>query len=112
MYVRDHARPYFHDALGLDPTEYDYKVFRITSEICKQVFPLTLDIDHPTFRAGLDKLVVINEAMTAAQKEGGILGRLKFAIAASRAAFTFARLFALPAVTNERPESSRLAPAW
>ncbi|MDX2258333.1 MAG: magnesium-protoporphyrin IX monomethyl ester (oxidative) cyclase [Hyphomicrobiaceae bacterium] len=112
MYVRDHARPHFHEALGLDPTEYDYKVFAITSEICKQVFPLTLDIDHPAFRAGLDRLVVLNETMAAAQKQGGVLGRLRFAIAASRAAFTFTRLFALPAVHNERPESSRLAPAW
>ena len=42
MYVRDHQRPAFHEALGMHPTEYDREVFRITSAICEQVFPATL----------------------------------------------------------------------
>ncbi|MFM7462375.1 MAG: magnesium-protoporphyrin IX monomethyl ester (oxidative) cyclase, partial [Burkholderiales bacterium] len=32
MYVRDHTRPQLHIAMGLDPKEYDYTVFRITTE--------------------------------------------------------------------------------
>ena len=39
MYVRDHTRPEMHAALGLDPTDYDFKVFRITSEITQAGVP-------------------------------------------------------------------------
>ncbi len=42
----------FHRALGVDPKEYDFQVFAITSEISRQVFPLTLDIDNPGFGPG------------------------------------------------------------
>ncbi|MFX8180163.1 magnesium-protoporphyrin IX monomethyl ester cyclase, partial [Acinetobacter baumannii] len=43
MYVRDHTRPWLSEALGMDPTEYDYRVFDSTTEITRQVFPLSLD---------------------------------------------------------------------
>jgi len=112
MYVRDHMRPAFHEAIGLDPTDYDDKVFRITSDISKQVFPLMLDIDNPAFRAGLDRLWRIAEASTAARAQGGLGGRLKRIGLGIRAAATFARLFLLPTKSNELPCQVRLAPAW
>ena len=77
MYVRDHARPVFHAALGLDPTEYDFKVFRITTEIAKQVFPVSLDLDHPAFAPGLERLRRITVAKGAARRQGGLMGKLK-----------------------------------
>jgi magnesium-protoporphyrin IX monomethyl ester (oxidative) cyclase len=112
MYVRDHMRPAFHQAIGLDPTSYDFTVFRITSEISQQVFPLTLDLDNPAFRAGLDRLWRITEAMAAAKARGGIVGRIKSLALGAAAAANFAKLFFLPAKRNELPSRVTLAPAW
>jgi magnesium-protoporphyrin IX monomethyl ester (oxidative) cyclase len=112
MYVRDHGRPEFHKALGVDPTDYDFTVFRITSEISRQVFPLTLDIDNPNFCAGLDRLCGLGEEMAAARAAGGIANHAKRLLLAGSAAITFARLYLLPAKGNSLPEHVRLQPAW
>lgn len=112
MYVRDHNRPYFHDALAIDPTEYDLQVFRITNEISKQVFPLQIDIDNPKFKERMDRLWHIANAMDEARQRGGIVGRLKQAGLAAAAAMNFLRLYALPVKRNSLPESTRMAPAW
>jgi len=112
MYVRDHTRPIMYDAFGMDITEYDYKVFRITSDISKQVFPISLDIDNPVFRTGLERLREIAVAVEAAKKRGGIVGALQRAGLAAAAAMTFARLYFLPVEKHELPEQVRMAPAW
>jgi magnesium-protoporphyrin IX monomethyl ester (oxidative) cyclase len=112
MFVRDHMRPEFHKALGLDPTEYDFTVFRITSEISRQVFPLMLDIDNPKFRAGLEKLMEISNGRAAARAQGGVMGKLKGAALGVAGAATFLRLYMLPARSNTLPNEVRLAPAW
>ncbi len=112
MYVRDHSRPNFYAALGLDPTDYDFTVFRITSSIMRQVFPLTLDIDHPKFRSGLERLRRIAEAKAAVRKRGGLLAPVKLAALSAAAAAGFLRLYALPARSNAVPNRVRLTPAW
>jgi len=112
MYVRDHARPAFHRALDVDPTEYDYQVFRITSEISKQVFPMTVDLDSPAFRASMERLRRISNAISAAKERGGIIGRLKWLTFTAGAALAFARLYVIPAKSNELPARSRLVPTW
>ncbi len=112
MYVRDHSRPLFHSALGMDPTDYDFEVFRITSEISRQVFPVTLDLDNPAFRAGLDRLWRLSEAISAARAEGGLAGRAKRLALTAAVAATFVRLYLLPAKRHPLPEQVRLQPAW
>jgi len=112
MYVRDHARPAFHRALGLDPTEYDEQVFRITTEISKQVFPVLLDLDNPKFHSGLERLRRIAQASGDAQAQGGVVGWAKRLGLGAAGAFTFLRLYLLPTRENALPERIRLAPAW
>ena len=112
MYVRDHNRPYFHDALDMDRDEYDLQVFRITSEISTQVFPIQLDIDNPKFKARLDKLWHISIAIDKAKQRGGIIGGVRRIGLTAAAATTFLRLYTLPVKRNELPESARMAPAW
>jgi magnesium-protoporphyrin IX monomethyl ester (oxidative) cyclase len=112
MYVRDHTRPMLHHAMGLESTEYDYTVFRITNEISRQVFPISLDIDHPAFRAGMERLFHIQTRMDAAKARGGLLGTLQRGAWAVAGALTFARLYVLPVQKHELPADVRVAPAW
>ena len=112
MYVRDHMRPAFHKALGVDPTDYDMKVLHLTSEISKQVFPFTLDLDHPVMRAGFDQLWHLAEAMERAKQQGGLVGGLKRAVLGARVCLKLARLYLLPTKSNTLPKNVRLAAAW
>ena len=112
MYVRDHARVEFHKALGVDPTDYDFEVFRITSEISRQVFPLTLDLENPAFHAALDRLLRsprrwrrrASRAASSASSSGGP--------GSPPRQWASLRLYLIPAKRNDLPQQVRLAPAW
>ena len=112
MYVRDHTRPMLHEAMGLDTDEYDYTVFRITTEISKQVFPLSLDTDNPKFRAGLERLFEISKANDDAKLKGGVSGLLTQAVCVVQAAWTFGRLFMMDTLEHELPANIRMQPSW
>jgi magnesium-protoporphyrin IX monomethyl ester (oxidative) cyclase len=112
MYVRDHTRPMLKNAMGLDATTYDYEVFRITTEISRQVFPVSLDTDNPAFRAGLARLFDLSTRIDAAKARGGLVGKLQQAGLAAAAAATFARLYLMPVKRHALPQQVRVAPAW
>jgi magnesium-protoporphyrin IX monomethyl ester (oxidative) cyclase len=112
MYVRDHARPEFHKAIGIDPTEYDFRVFRLCSEISKQVFPVLPNLDDPRFHDCLVRLRKINDDINALSAEGGVMSGLRRKWLGLRAAGTFLRLYMLPAEHHELPRQIRMNPVW
>jgi magnesium-protoporphyrin IX monomethyl ester (oxidative) cyclase len=112
MYVRDHARPAFHKAIGMSATEYDHKVFQICTEICKQVFPVTLDTDNPAFRRGLDRLLAVTQGLAVLKGRRGPLAALQRTGLRASAAATFVRLYLLRGKTASLPADVRMAPAW
>jgi len=112
MYVRDHNRPAFHAALGVDPTEYDYKVFEICNQISRQVFPVELDIDAPSFRRQMEKLRLAATSIEEGKARGGIGGLMLRASGMAGAGFAFARMYLQKPKSNALPRSIRLQPAW
>jgi magnesium-protoporphyrin IX monomethyl ester (oxidative) cyclase len=97
MYVRDHARPAFHKALGIDVEDYDMRVFRTTTR-------------SPS-RCSRSRLILIAQ-INAAEMRGGILGKAAKAWHMGRAGLTFARLYMIPTQSNAIPAKSRLEPVW
>ncbi|MCU0870113.1 MAG: magnesium-protoporphyrin IX monomethyl ester (oxidative) cyclase [Burkholderiales bacterium] len=112
MFVRDHTRPALHLAMGIDPDEYDFRVFDITTEISKQVFPISLDTDHPKFRAGLRRLVEASHGWERAKARGGVVGLLQRAGWAAVGVASFVKLYLRPVHRHALPAQMRVAPAW
>ena len=114
MHIRDHARPVFHKALGIDIDAYDRKVIALTSEISRQCFPFELDLDHPKFWELMTRLRHVSEAMSDADRQGGVLGFVRKIGLGARAGGLFARLYALPVKNHDMPSGAdiRLAPVW
>jgi magnesium-protoporphyrin IX monomethyl ester (oxidative) cyclase len=112
MYLRDHARPAFHKALGLDPTSYDFTVYRVCNDITHQVFPLELDIDNPKFRAGFERLRLLSEELEMRTRKGGLFSSVRRAALMAQIAAVMIGLYFLPTKENELPATVRLQPSW
>ena len=50
--------------------------------------------------------------MAAAKARGGVIGRLRQAACAVAGVVTFARLYLMPTLRHELPQSVRMRPAW
>lgn len=112
MWVRDHARKDFHNALGVDIDWYDQEVFRKTSTIARQVFPMEIDIDHPAWIPNLNRMNAAMIDMEKGKKKGGLSGRIQHATASARAMLAFARLYLIPVKGSTPPVSVRLEPSY
>jgi magnesium-protoporphyrin IX monomethyl ester (oxidative) cyclase len=112
MYVRDHNRPVFHKALGVDPAEYGYEVFSICTTISRQVFPVEIDTDDPRFRKSMEELRLASVGIENAKARGGISGALGRVGHIAKAGFCFARMYFMKPRANELPSRIRLQPAW
>ncbi|MGB0251286.1 MAG: magnesium-protoporphyrin IX monomethyl ester (oxidative) cyclase, partial [Paracoccaceae bacterium] len=107
MYVRDHQRPAFHEALGVDTDWYAHEVFTKTSKLSEQIFPITLDIDNPRWEAGLKRLQKANVDLADAKKQGRKVAQLSASI---RAGLAFVELFTIPSKKHAVPAKTRLEP--
>ena len=112
MFVRDHQRPAFHEALGVVPDWYAHSVFEKTSELSKQIFPITLDIDDPRWLKNCRALYRANVDIAAAKERGGLSGKTAQAWGSIRAARAFAALYLIPPKKNEVPVHTRLEPCY
>ncbi|MEM8571208.1 MAG: magnesium-protoporphyrin IX monomethyl ester (oxidative) cyclase [Pseudomonadota bacterium] len=112
MCVRDHMRPAFHKALGVDIDWYDRSVLHKTSEMSRQVFPIVLDHESPRWQRNLLRLRRAFDARAKAEARGGVSGFFGKIGASLAAAGAFAGLYLTPVKKNVPPASSRLVPSY
>ena len=103
------VRPAFHKALGVDPDWYAHEVFTKTSKLSEQIFPITLDIDHPRWQPQLEKLQKANADLAEATQKGRFFAKLG---AQARAVGAFVALITIPAKSNKVPQNTRLEPVY
>jgi len=112
MYIRDHQRPAFHKALGVDPDWYAHEVFTKTSALTQQIFPITLDIEHPRWQRGLEKLKRANVQIAKGKKQGGVGGWMTEKSGALKAGLVFVNLLTIPSKSHKLPQTTRMEPAY
>lgn len=112
MFVRDHARPEFHQALGVDIEWDDQEVFRKTPAIARQVFPFEINIDHPRWLPNLRRMRDTFSAMDRAKRQGGLGGWTLHKLAAAKALTAFVALYTIPVIPGTPPAHVRMEPSY
>jgi magnesium-protoporphyrin IX monomethyl ester (oxidative) cyclase len=65
MYLNDIQRTGFYESLGLTTREFEREVIDKTNEAAGKVFPIILDVQHPSFYKRLERCVTNNEKLSA-----------------------------------------------
>jgi magnesium-protoporphyrin IX monomethyl ester (oxidative) cyclase len=112
MYVRDHSRRPFFEAMGIDVDDYDRKVITLTNLISRQVFPDTIDCDSEQLWALMDQMYRNTVALREGESAGGLFGRLKATWYKAANALVFVRLFFHAPVRQTLPADVRVQPVW
>jgi magnesium-protoporphyrin IX monomethyl ester (oxidative) cyclase len=112
MYVRDHMRTEFFGALGFDVDDFDRRVLKLTNEICRQVFPVTIDLENPRVWELFDRMLQNTRALAAMADQTGVGAKLRRAGLMLGNGLTFAKLYLTKARHAELPANVRLEPVW
>jgi magnesium-protoporphyrin IX monomethyl ester (oxidative) cyclase len=112
MYVRDHMRKPFFDALGMDVDEYDDKVIRLTNDISRQCFPETIDLDNPGVWRGFARMLANQRKLEAMAGQGGVVAAIRRKLVLLDNGVTFLRTFLASPRRQALPADVRMQPVW
>lgn len=78
MYLNDHQRSAFYEALGLDTRQFDQHVIIETNRATERLFPVVPDVEDPWFFETLNKMVDLDVKLRAIDSSSmpGFLKRL------------------------------------
>ena len=68
MYLNDCQRTKFYEVIGLDARQYDIYVIRKTNESASRIFPVALNLDHPSFFKEMDICAANNKELIELDK--------------------------------------------
>jgi magnesium-protoporphyrin IX monomethyl ester (oxidative) cyclase len=72
MYLNDVQRAGFYKTIGLDPREYDKEVIEKTNQTAGRIFPVILNVEHPSFYSRLETCIANNDKLRAVDASGAI----------------------------------------